>query len=97
MNNFLLVHDNYHNKLPTTLKNIFSYTKDIHSHNTRGSKQQHLSLPKVNIQTYGINSIKYQSIIFWNSLNSKLWNHQLPLKKKLYFENLVSTFIINNY
>ena len=97
LNNFLLVHDHYHNKLPTTLKNIFSYTKDIHSHNTRGSKQQHLSLPKVNTQTYGINSIKYQSIILWNSLNSKLWYHQLPLKKKLHCKNLVSTFIINNY
>ena len=97
LNNFLLVHDHYHNKLPATLKNIFSYTKDVHSHNTRGSKHHHISLPKVNTKTYGINSIKYQSITFWNSINSKLWNYQLPLQKKLYCKKIVCTFILNNF
>lgn len=70
LNNFLFVHDPYHNKLPATLTNIFSYTKGIHSHNTRGSKQQHISLPKVNTQTYGINSIKYSYLANSGTTNS---------------------------
>ena len=37
LNNFLLAHDHFHNKLPATFKNLFSYTKNIHSHDTRGS------------------------------------------------------------
>ena len=64
-NNFLPAHDHFHNNLPVTFNNLFSYTKNIHSRDTRGSKQQQISLPKVNINDYGINSIKYQAIKTW--------------------------------
>ena len=97
LNNFLLAHDHYHNNLPATFNNLFSYTKNIHSHNTRGSKQQQISLPKVNTQTYGINSIKYQSIKVWNSINKTLSRHELPISKKRHCKKIITKFIINNY
>ena len=97
LNNFLLVHDHYHNNLPAIFNNMFSYTKDLHSHNTRGSKQQNICFPKVNTQTYGINSIKYQSIKFWNTINKTLPNDKLPLKKKSHCKKIISKYILNNY
>ena len=97
LNNFLLVHDHYHNNLPAILNNMFSYTKDLHLHNTRGSKQQHISFPKVNTQTYGINSIKYQSIKFWNAINKTFSKDQLPFRKKSHCKKLITKYILNNY
>ena len=97
LNNFLLVHDHYHNNLPATFNNMFSYTKDLHSHNTRGSNQQHICFPRVNTQTYGINSIKYQSIKIWNTINKTLSIEQLPLKKKSHCKSIIIQHILNNY
>ena len=97
LNNFLLAHDHYHNNLPATFCNLFSYTKNIHSYNTRGSNQQQISLPKVNTQTYGINSIKYQSTKDWNIINKSLSAHKFPTKKKNYCKKIITIFFINNY
>ena len=97
MSNFLFAHDHYHNKLPFTFNNIFSYTINRHSHDTRIIEHQPICLPKVNTQTHGINSIKYQSVKHWSTINNTLSNHELPLKKRTYCKKIISKFIINDY
>ena len=97
LNNFLLAYDHYHNKLPVTFNNLFTYTKNIHTHDTRSSKQQLISLPRVNTNAYGINSITYQSIKTWNIINKTLSRYELPSSKKRYCKNMISKFLINHY
>ena len=69
LQNFFYVHDSLKGNIPSALKGSFHLAQDIHDHSTRGTSQSKISLPKVRTQTYGINSIKYQSIAFWNTIN----------------------------
>ena len=64
----LFVYDSLNKRLPAILNNLYTYSRDIHSYNTRASSKLKLSLPEVDTTTHGLNSIEYQSIKDWNKL-----------------------------
>ena len=54
LENFYLVQNDLKGELPTPLLDTFKIIADTHDHNTRGSAQHKLSLPKIRTQAYGI-------------------------------------------
>ena len=79
---FLFARDYFHNNLPVTFNNIFINVGNVHSDETRGSKMHQISLPHARTQAYGINSVKYKTVRFWNEMVMKLTKFDLPLKRK---------------
>ena len=62
LNNCLSVFDILTNNLANVFDQFFQPLKEQHNHNTRGSQQYLLNIPKTNTQTFGSNSIKIKSI-----------------------------------
>ena len=56
-----------------------------------------ISLPRVNTNAYGINSITYQSIKTWNIINKTLSRYELPSSKKRFCKNMITKFLISHY
>ena len=66
-NNCLFVFDHFHNSLPISLSNLFLKTSDVHHHATRNNDNQKLHVPGIFTSKFGINSLKHQCILNWNS------------------------------
>ena len=58
LQNFLYVTNSINGNLPSTLKDTFTFTKNAHKDNTRGTAQHQMVMPKVKTLIYGIRSIK---------------------------------------
>ena len=81
INNCLFVFDILTNNLPDVFDQFFKLFKELHSCNTRGSRQYLLNIPKTNTQMFGSNSIKIKSINDWNEMIHKIhFSSELLLK-----------------
>ena len=58
LSNCLFIYDHLCDNLQNAFSNYFKLLKDQHRHNTRGSNQFTLNVPRVNTGTYGSNSVK---------------------------------------
>ena len=67
LQNLLLVHDYFNNKLPASFDSYFTLLINMHNHGTRGALHGQLWAPNVETVRYGRNSIKNQAIISWNN------------------------------
>ena len=85
--NFVYVLESIKGNLPTALNNSFELTKNIYEYNTRGSLQYNVSVPKAHTQMYGIKSIKYQSVQFWNHIMKTFPDKQLQAHSKTVCKN----------
>ena len=94
---FLFAHDYFHNNLPVTFNNIFINVGNVHSYETRGSKKHQISLPSAFTQAYGINSIKYKTVKFWNEMVMKLMKFDLPSKRKSHCKNVITKYFLETY
>ena len=64
-----ITHNIFYNKCPYYLKTVFVKTRDVHSHDTRGSNYN-FRVPKINTVTAG--TFYYNAIKQWNSLPDDL-------------------------
>ena len=91
LNNWLFVFDKKANNLPDVFDQFFKPSKELHNHNTVGSQQYLLNIPKTNTQMFGSNSIKIKSINNWNKMIHKIhFSYELLLKRS---SNFLKTFI----
>ena len=67
LNNYLLIHDYFNEKLPECFSGFFNLAKDTHPHNTRNAASGNLFIPDSDSVRYGRNSIKISSILSWNN------------------------------
>ena len=95
--NMLLVYYSLNNRLPLSLNNIYQYTQNIHNHNTRSSAKLKLTLPKVDTTTYGLNSIKYQSITDWNKLIDEYPAIKFHELKRSSFKRILMHYFYSKY
>ena len=58
LNNCLFVFDNLTNNLPDVFEQFFKSFKELHKHNTSGSQQYLLHIPKTNTQMFIILPLK---------------------------------------
>ena len=90
LNNCLLVFDNLANNLDQFCKPL----QELHNHNTRGSQQYLLNIPKTNTQMFGCNSIKVKSINDWNKMIHKIhFGSELLLKRNDFIKLVKNTFV----
>ena len=93
LKNCLFVFDKLINNLPDVFGQFFQPLKEHHNHNTRGSRQYLLNIPKTNTQMFDSNSIKTNSIKDWNKIICKIHLSSKLLFKRAEFIKLVkSTF-----
>ena len=72
LRNISLVKQILNNYAPPRVSSIFALNYYRHGHGTRGSSISLLSRPICRTTSYGINSIKYQSILNWNEFQQSL-------------------------
>ena len=94
LNNCLFVFDNLTNNLPDVFDQFFKPFKELHNHNTRGSQQYLLNIPKTNTQMFGSNSIKIKLINDWNKMIHKIhFSSELLLKRNEFIKLVKNTFV----
>ena len=62
-----LVYEFYKNILPTDLKSLFGFDRDVHDYQTHSAFKHLLHIPRIYTATYGNKSIKYHCPIVWNA------------------------------
>ena len=93
-NNCLFVFDNLTNNLPDVFDQFFKPFKELHNHNTRGSQQYLLNIPKTNTQMSGSNSIKIKSMNDWNKMIHKIhFSSELLFKRNEFIKLVKNTFV----
>ena len=97
LENFCYIHDSLRGNLPLPLKNVAPLANQIHDINTRGACMYKMTLPKVKTQTFGINSISYQSVATWNFIVSVIQNKKLHAQSKAYCKRQITEFFIDSY
>ena len=97
LQNFYYVHNSINKNLPIPLINSFKIAADTYTHDTRGASQCKLLLPKAKTQSYGINSINYQSVGFWNTIVNEFPEENFLLQSKSMCKKKVTTYLINQY
>ena len=88
LSNFLFAYDTYTNNLPTSLCNKLLLVKNNHSHCTRSIQHKSFIIPSVRTTVYGSNSIKFNSVQIWNSLNKNFIFGNYLTKKENSVKNL---------
>ena len=95
--NFNYVHNTLNGNLPVPLKNAFTVATNTYSHDTRGASNHKMLLPKVRTQPYGICSVKYQSVGFWNIMVSEFPEDKLHLKSKYICKKKITNYFLDQY
>ena len=95
--NFLHVLDSLKNKLPNTLSKTFMPVQEVHLYNTRGVSQRKIAVPRANTHTYGIMSITYQSLQFWNFIVNKFPQEKLFEQSKPKCKTFLKKYFLDTY
>ena len=95
--NFVYVLESIKGNLPIALNKSFELTKNIYEYNTRGSLQYNVSVPKARTQMYGIKSIKYQSVQFWNHIMKTFPDKQLQAHGKTVCKKYLTSHLLELY
>lgn len=77
LSNVLLISKSLSGLSPISIINTLDLNYPSHSYSTRCSIAKLLSRPKVRTRQYGLNSIRYQSILNWNCLQTRYPQHNL--------------------
>ena len=70
---------------------------NIYEYNTRGSLQYNVSVPKARTQLYGIKSIKYQYVQFWNHIMKTFPDRQLQAHSKTVCKKYLTSHLLELY
>ena len=95
--NILYVYDSFNSRIPSNLKNNFSYIHSRHDYPTRNNKQKCVNLPIAKTYTYGINSINGQSARNWNRIHVTLFK---DLEKEIIrteYKNKIKNHFLQSY
>ena len=72
LQNTLLVKDCFNANLPETFLKYFVKTEEQHHHKTHSTSKNGAAVQEFNTETYRNDSVKYQSIKIWNTLQKEL-------------------------
>ena len=95
LSNFLFVHDCIRKNIPLSLQNSFNLVSNVHNYGTRNALQYHMALPKIKTKVFGLMSIKYQSSLSWNTLNSKFNCTTFYDKSRSFCKRFIKDYLIN--
>ena len=86
------VFDFYKGYLPEDLQDLFKFSENIHTDNTRNSSNDGLFLPKVESTNFGIYSIRYKAPTVWNQ-----YIKDFPNMRKLKSSNQFKTSLRKHF
>ena len=91
-----LMYDVNHNNIPSNVSNLFTYVKDIHSHNTRSSARDNFytSYSRLNTQA---NSFSRVGVHIWNQIPATTKNLSKKSFQREIKSNLLNDLNINHY
>ena len=97
LQNLLIIHDFFNNKLPASFEGYFMLSADLHNHGTRGALQGQVWAPNIDTVRYGRNSIKNQAILSWNNFIKEfpLETNFLDLPRAKFKRKVVNHFVEN--
>ena len=75
--NMQLTHKILNSVCPENIQNIFQLSYLQHEHYTRGQRIKLLARPFIRTSSYGLNSIRYQSILIWNIIQANAYDVDL--------------------
>ena len=78
------LHDNLKNNLPPSLQHSLCTVDMVHIYETRGVTYKQFKVPSVRTQIYGVNSIKFKSVNFWNYIIKHFRCNQLHTEKRFF-------------
>ena len=96
LQNALFIKDFFNEELPRPLNEHFKKLNDQHGHATRSSTLNSIFVPKVYTETYGKNSIKYQSTKLLNHLQQTL-KVDLKQQSRAEAKKIIFEHFYNNY
>ena len=94
LQNTLFVKKCLENEIPSPFKNFFEKSQVLHQ--TRTSIKNCVSLPLVETETYGTNSIKFQAVSTWNKLQQTA-NFDLTDLKYSEAKQKITELFMNSY
>ena len=97
LQNLLLVHDYFNNKLPESFSGFFTLSREIHTHRTRGAMRGQLYVPNTESVRFGRKSIKLMSILSWNELARKFPGIDLLQYSRPKLKMVIAKGFIDNY
>ena len=92
LNNYLFIHNQLCDDLPTYFSNYFKLVEDQYRHDTRGSNQFTLNVPRVNTEIYWSNTVKIKATKDLNKTAKKNQFRADLLFKQREFVRLVKAF-----
>lgn len=95
--NVFLVYKTLNNLSPTYIQNSFNLTYLPNTHVTRGCSYKLLSIPSIRTLTYGTDSIHYQAIKNWNSLQKHFNSIDLTSLSLSRLKLFTCTFLQKNH
>ena len=72
LQNALLVKNCFEKQLPQPLLNVFKKVTEQHNHLTLSASKNFAFVEEANSKSYGIDSIRYQTVIIWNKLQNNI-------------------------
>ena len=94
--NVLFIHNIFHCVLPVSV--LDTYAIDFtHAYKTRGNDIGLLNLPMYNTVSFGKNSIRYQSLSSWNSLQLLHPSTKFVNMKPFELKNLLKKLFMTTY
>ena len=95
--NSLLTYKTLTKSSPQDLQDNFNLRHPSHCYPTRNLASEFLSRPLVKTYNYGINSIRYQSVLNWNSLKSFYPNTDLTNVSYAKLKHLAKNYLLENH
>ena len=97
LNNICLLHQTLSSLSPKEIQNTLGLSYLPQHHETRGFTNNILSKPTVRTSTYGIGSIRYQSILNWNTLQNFIYGTDLASINLSKLKKLTLDFLKSNH
>ena len=63
-----IVYEFKNNLLPSELQNLFTYSSDVHIHETVSASNDYLFIPRILTVDHGNQSLKYKGPFLWNKM-----------------------------
>ena len=96
LQNLLMVHDFFNNKLPESFSGYFTLSSELHDHETRSADQGQLFVPSTNSTHYGRDSIKLKAILSWNHFSDIFQENLLQLTRSK-FKKIITNHFLDSY
>ena len=93
LQNALLVKNYFEKQLPQPLLNFFKKTTEQHNHSMHFASKNFAFVEEANSKSYGIDSIRYHTVITWNKLQNNIASDLTELNRMKVKSTIIENFL----